>query len=62
MTPAYWQYSLPYVDVLHVFEMPLLGYFGYLPFGGYCWLWWIAVATLLNIPAKLLQENPLDFK
>lgn len=57
--PAYWQYSLPYVDVLHVFEMPLLGLWGYLPFGIYCWLWWIAWATLMNIPAKFLKEDPL---
>jgi hypothetical protein len=58
--PAYWQYSLPYVDVLHIFEMPLLGFFGYLPFGIYCWLWWICFATLLNIPARFLKPNPLD--
>jgi hypothetical protein len=59
--PAYWKYSLPYVDVLHVFEMPLVGLFGYLPFGVYCWLWWIAVATLMNIPARFLRENPIKF-
>lgn len=29
---ARWQYTNPYVDVLHLFEMPLLGYAGYLPF------------------------------
>lgn len=28
-----WTYSIPYADVLHVFEMPLLGYGGYIPFG-----------------------------
>ncbi len=28
-----WQYSVPYVDFAKVFEMPLLGYGGYLPFG-----------------------------
>ena len=28
-----WQYTLPYVNFAHVFEMPLLGYGGYLPFG-----------------------------
>ena len=28
-----WQYTIPYVDFAHVFEMPLLGYGGYLPFG-----------------------------
>jgi hypothetical protein len=28
-----WQYSVPYVGFAKVFEMPLLGYLGYLPFG-----------------------------
>lgn len=27
-----WIYHVPHVDFLHVFEMPLLGYTGYLPF------------------------------
>ncbi|MDF9797958.1 hypothetical protein OKW21_003221 [Catalinimonas alkaloidigena] len=27
-----WYYTVPYVDFWHVFEMPLLGYLGYLPF------------------------------
>jgi len=27
-----WTYQIPFVDVLHVFEMPVLGYLGYLPF------------------------------
>ena len=27
-----WQYQVPFVGFLHVFEMPLLGYGGYLPF------------------------------
>ena len=27
-----WVYQVPFVDFLHVFEMPLLGYLGYLPF------------------------------
>ncbi|HWS15216.1 MAG TPA: hypothetical protein VN450_03385 [Candidatus Methylomirabilis sp.] len=33
---AKWVYAIPYVDALHVFEMPLLGYAGYLPFGLLC--------------------------
>ena len=33
---AKWVYSIPYVDSLHIFEMPLLGYAGYLPFGLTC--------------------------
>jgi hypothetical protein len=27
-----WIYTIPYVDFMHVFEMPLLGYLGYIPF------------------------------
>lgn len=27
-----WIYKVPFVDFLHIFEMPILGYFGYLPF------------------------------
>ena len=28
-----WVYSIPWADWFHIFEMPLLGYLGYLPFG-----------------------------
>ncbi len=28
-----WVYTIPFVDFLPIFEMPLLGYLGYLPFG-----------------------------
>ncbi len=31
-----WVYDIPYVDAFHVFEMPILGYAGYLPFGVLC--------------------------
>jgi hypothetical protein len=27
-----WIYHIPYVDFWHIFEMPILGYGGYLPF------------------------------
>ena len=33
---AHWVYAVPYVQSLHLFEMPLLGYAGYLPFGITC--------------------------
>jgi len=33
-----WIYHISYVDTLRVFEMPLLGYLGYLPFGLCCWI------------------------
>ena len=50
--PSYWQYSLPYVEKFKVFELPILGYFGYLPFAIYCWIWWIFFSYLLNIPTQ----------
>ena len=33
-----WHYSVPYVDQFHLFEMPIVGYTGYLPFGVFCGL------------------------
>ncbi|NQT62433.1 MAG: hypothetical protein HQ556_05695 [Candidatus Marinimicrobia bacterium] len=50
--PAYWVYSLPYVNTPRMFEMPILGYLGYLPFSVYCWIWWIMFAFLCNIPTR----------
>ncbi len=41
---AHWEYSIPYVDRFEIFNMPLLGYAGYLPFGLEC----LAVASLIN--------------
>jgi len=47
---AKWRYSIPYVDRFHLFEMPVLGYTGYLPFGLEC----VAVAGLLS---RVLTES-----
>ena len=33
---AKWRYSIPFVDRFQLFEMPILGYAGYLPFGLEC--------------------------
>ena len=33
---AHWEYSIPYLQRLHIFKMPLLGYAGYIPFGMEC--------------------------
>ncbi len=33
---AKWCYSIPFVDAFRLFEMPILGYAGYLPFGLEC--------------------------
>lgn len=43
---AHWHYAIPGVGRFYIFEMPLLGYAGYLPFGLFC----VAVAEYL-LPA-----------
>lgn len=42
-----WTYSIPYAEYLKVFEMPLLGYGGYIPFGFEVYLFTIVVRRLL---------------
>lgn len=48
-----WVYSIPYVGHLKIFEMPLLGYLGYLPFGLEC-----AAISAIVIPLKEIVHNP----
>ena len=40
---AHWEYAIPFVHRFQLFEMPLLGYAGYLPFGLEC----VAVAQFI---------------
>jgi len=40
---AHWEYAVPFVHRFQLFEMPLLGYAGYLPFGLEC----VVIASLL---------------
>jgi len=49
-----WEYQVPVFGGLHIFEMPLLGYLGYLPFGIICgWL------CLIMIPREAwLRHQP----
>jgi hypothetical protein len=42
---AHWEYAIPYVDRFQIFEMPLLGYAGYLPFGLEC----VVLAELFDV-------------
>ena len=46
-----WAYAVPYVNRFHLFEMPAVGYAGYLPFGPVCACFWLAWTALL--PARL---------
>jgi len=46
---ARWEYSVPYVHGFQIFEMPILGYAGYLPFGLEC----IVIGELLERGMRL---------
>ena len=47
---AKWKYSIPFVHRFQIFEMPLLGYAGYLPFGLEC-------AVIGNMLARILPRK-----
>ena len=48
-----WIYTVPWVDFLHVFEMPLLGYLGYLPFA-------LELYALYNLVTRLFRPATRD--
>lgn len=48
---AHWEYNIPYVDAMHLFEMPVIGYAGYIPFGMVC----LAIAELLPSTQGLFE-------
>lgn len=49
-----WAYSVPWVDFLHVFEMPVLGYGGYLPFA-------LELYALYHLVVGLLGQKTSDY-
>jgi len=49
---AQWHYSVPYVQRFHLFEMPLVGYAGYLPFGVEC-------ALVMDLIARIVERRGL---
>lgn len=55
--PGYWKYSIPYVDKFHIFEMPIEGLYGYLPYGIYNWIVWIAFAYFFKIATQFDDEE-----
>lgn len=48
-----WVYHIPGVDRFRIFEMPLLGYLGYLPFGLLC----AVMGELLRLPSARRMER-----
>jgi len=52
---SHWKYSLPYIDFLKVFEMPVLGFMGFLPFA----LEAFAAASLFLALAGKWKRHPV---
>ncbi|GAA0362755.1 hypothetical protein GCM10009092_28950 [Bowmanella denitrificans] len=56
--PNFWVYNIPYVDVIHLFsEMPLMGYFGYIPFGVLVWQVFIWSGKLFGFNTDIRLDN-----
>jgi len=53
---AKWTYHVPFVHRFEVFEMPILGYAGYLPFGLECA---VIAETVLGRPGRKPGETPI---
>jgi hypothetical protein len=49
-----WVYDVPLVGFWHIFEMPLLGYFGYLPFA-------LELFAVVHLVMGLLQVKDADY-
>lgn len=53
-----WTYDIPYLAYLHVFEMPLPGFGGYIPFGYEVYLFAVLARQLL--PSAMIPEVPVS--
>jgi len=49
-----WTYSVPFVGFLHIFEMPLLGYLGYIPFA-------LELFVLYNLATGVARRGRGDY-
>ena len=54
---AHWEYTIPFVHRFLVFEMPLLGYAGYLPFGLECA---VVGGLIANDPVRDPASRPVE--
>jgi hypothetical protein len=56
--PNYWLYNVPYVSTFRIFsEMPILGYYGYLPFGVIVWVAFIWAGKVFGFDHSLDSEK-----
>jgi hypothetical protein len=53
-----WIYHVPFVGFLHVFEMPLLGYLGYIPFSWELFALYHLIVQPFRRQASLVRVYP----
>ncbi len=53
-----WIYTLPFFDFLHIFEMPILGYGGYLPFALGIYSFYNFIQGLMRWPGHYVRLVP----
>jgi len=51
--PNYWKYNLPYIHEFLIFEMPILGFSGYIFFGAVCWVMFILLGKTFNFSTHI---------
>jgi len=51
--PNYWKYNLPYIHDFLIFEMPVLGFSGYIFFGAVCWVMFILLGKIFNFSTDI---------
>jgi hypothetical protein len=52
-----WTYTVPYFGDIKIFEMPVLGYLGFLPFTVECWVMYIFLRSLLTPDEPEAQDD-----
>jgi hypothetical protein len=52
-----WEYDIAFFEFLHIFEMPILGYGGYLPFGLETFAAYHFIAGILGWSTGALSPN-----
>ena len=54
---AHWEYTIPYLHTFQIFEMPILGYAGYLPFGLECLMFTQFILFRLEAERTMAPSN-----
>jgi hypothetical protein len=55
-----WTYTVPYLGHLKIFEMPVLGYLGFLPFAVECWAMYIFLRSLVGQPSEAITTREMN--